>query len=259
MALCSATWRPSREASDLLVLGSSAVHGCIRFSGSRSNRSARTPSDMPPDQMFANPRSHRHLSDARIRRTAGNDWAARRGRCPGLPSTATIARSGFQQQSEWVAWTQVEAPLGLGGAVAFLIFLIGTVLGWFVHPEASSGGDCRRGARVSHHLLRHWLRIVGFLVVSPLETIVLLLGTPLAAAWPFASPDGGIAANNPRLSAGPSSVFRCRSIAARHSGPSLARQRLCRQSSGSRLRYLHPSQPSQEFGGLSDARLVLAA
>jgi hypothetical protein len=61
-----------------------------------------------------------------------------------------------------------------------LIFLVGTTLGWFVHPP-------KRAAAVTVVIglalliLYLALGLTG-VVVSPIETIVLLLGTPLAAA-----------------------------------------------------------------------------
>ena len=67
--------------------------------------------------------------------------------------------------------------------MALLILLIGTVLGWFVHPP-------KRAAAVTVAVGLVFLIIylalgLSDLVVSPLELIVLLLGTPLAAALAF--------------------------------------------------------------------------
>ena len=65
--------------------------------------------------------------------------------------------------------------------MAFSIFLIGAVLGWLVRPpnRAAAVTVVVGLALLILYLVLGW---VADLVVSPLETIVLLLGTPLAAA-----------------------------------------------------------------------------
>ena len=68
--------------------------------------------------------------------------------------------------------------------MAFSIFLIGAVLGWFVRPpnRAAAVTVAVGLALLILYLVLGW---VADLVVSPLETIVLLLGTPLAAVLAF--------------------------------------------------------------------------
>ena len=67
--------------------------------------------------------------------------------------------------------------------MALLILPIGVVLGWFIHPP-------KRAAAVTAALGLGALVLyigLGFtgVSVSPIETIVLLLGTPLAALLAF--------------------------------------------------------------------------
>ena len=67
--------------------------------------------------------------------------------------------------------------------MALLIFLIGTILGWFVHPpKRAAAATVAAGLAF---LIIYLVIGLSDLVVSPLETIVLLLGTPLAAALAF--------------------------------------------------------------------------
>ena len=64
--------------------------------------------------------------------------------------------------------------------MALLIFPIAVVLGWFVHPPRRAAvATYAVGSGVLVVLAILW--VVG-LEVSPWETVVLLLGTPLAGA-----------------------------------------------------------------------------
>jgi len=67
--------------------------------------------------------------------------------------------------------------------MALLIFPLAIVLGWFIHPPGRAAAVT---AAVGLGVLALYL-LLGFagVVVSPLETIVLLLGTPLAAFLTF--------------------------------------------------------------------------
>src|SRR5688500_2961313 len=76
-----------------------------------------------------------------------------------------------------------EAPPTAGGDMALLIFPIGVVLGWFIRPPG-------RAAAVSAAVGLGALVVLGILSltgaeVSPLEALVLVVGTPIAAVLAF--------------------------------------------------------------------------
>ena len=77
----------------------------------------------------------------------------------------------------------VGIPSARGILMALLIFPLAIVLGWFIHPPGRAAAVT---AGIALGVLALYL-LLGFagVVVSPLETIVLLIGTPLAAFLAF--------------------------------------------------------------------------
>jgi hypothetical protein len=81
----------------------------------------------------------------------------------------------------WLGHWQPSASAGAD--MALLIFPLAIVLGWFVH---SPGRAAAVTAAIGIGVLALYLLLgVTGVVVSPLETTVLLLGTPLAAFLAF--------------------------------------------------------------------------
>jgi glucose-6-phosphate-specific signal transduction histidine kinase len=84
-----------------------------------------------------------------------------------------------------ICWTCRGGVLRAEGDVAILIFPIGVVLGWFVRPPG-------RAAVVTVAIGVSALVILGILAlsgaeVSPIETAVLIIGTPISAYAAFAT------------------------------------------------------------------------